>query len=685
MFSGIHSQTGILRFASIFSSVAMATGLPLFDAPADLSPLRGLEEVRHAQVELRGGFWGPRLKTQHDVTVPHALNSLEKDGHVTNFDKAAGKFDGPLKGHHAFDSDLHKALEGAVYSLQHFDDPQLRQRVDGILNRILAAQQPDGFLISYFIVQGLDKKWDDLRLEHQMYNAGHFFEMAVAHAQLTGDPKALNAAKRFADHMDGIFGPGKRYDVDGHEEVELALVKLYRATGERRYLNLARFFLDERGYVHGTEHKLFDPRTAVMPVKPEGKVTQKQQREFWHAQLRVRNGRMQDHKPLIDQHEAVGHAVRAGYVYSAMADMVRFMDAPGYEPALDDLWTDVVSRKMYLTGGIGTGQYDDEGFGDPYLLPNDSAYNESCAAIANVLWQHRMNLLKGQARYADVMELTLYNGLLAGISIAGNSFFYENPLASGGNLRSSWIGLACCPSNVERILPQIGGLAYATGQNRVYVNLYAAGEASIKMDKGAVVKLAQKTEYPWGGRIQLTVTPEQTEQFDLCLRIPGWASGHPIPGDLYEFASAKGPVIWLRVNGRKTTAASQADGYVHLQRRWKAGDVVELDLPMPVQVVRAHEKVLADKGRVALMRGPLVYCLETADFPGVDLSRLVLPSKPIFRAEHQPQLLGGVTVLQGEALADGQRPIKATAIPYYAWANREKGAMAVWIQAAAKP
>ena len=453
MFSRIHSQTGILRFASIFSSVAMATGLPLFAAPADLSPLRGLEEVSHAQVELRGGFWGPRLKTQHEVTVPHALNSLEKDGHVTNFDKAAGKFDGPLKGHHAFDSDLHKALEGAVYSLQHFDDPQLRQRVDGILDRILAAQQQDGFLISYFIVQGLDKRWDDLRLEHQMYNAGHFFEMAVAHAQLTGDPKVLNAAKRFADHIDGIFGPGKRYDVDGHQEVELALVKLYRATGERRYLDLARFFLDERGYAHGTERKPFDPKTAVMPVKPEGPLTQEQRGEFWHARLRVRNGRMQDHKPVVDQHEAVGHAVRAGYMYSAMADIVRFMDAPGYEPALDDLWSDVVSRKMYLTGGIGTGQYDDEGFGDPYLLPNDSAYCESCAAIAHVLWQHRMNLLKGQAKYADVMELTLYNGVLSGISISGDKFFYQNPLASGGSHRSSWIGLACCPSNLARIIP----------------------------------------------------------------------------------------------------------------------------------------------------------------------------------------------------------------------------------------
>jgi len=414
-------------FVVALSFVSVAAG-------ADPPPMRGLEEVDHAQVELRGGFWGPRLRTHHEVTVPHALNCLEKDGHVTNFDKAAGVFDGPLQGHRAFDSDLHKALEGAAYSLQHYEDSRLRQRVEGILDRVLAAQQKDGFLISHFIVEGLDKRWEDLRLDHQMYNAGHFFEMAVAHYRLTGDPKALNAAKRFADHLDSVFGPGKRYDVDGHQEVELALVKLYRATGERRYLELSRFFLDERGCAHGTERKPFDPRTVVEPAKPQGPQTAEQRRTNFRARLRIRNGRMQDHKPVVEQHEAVGHAVRAGYMYAAMADIVRFMDAPDYEAALDHLWSDVVSRKMYITGGIGTAQYGDEGFGDPYRLPNGSAYCESCAAIAHVLWQHRMNLLKGQAKYADVMELTLYNGVLSGISVSGDRFFYQNPLAGkGGN------------------------------------------------------------------------------------------------------------------------------------------------------------------------------------------------------------------------------------------------------------
>jgi uncharacterized protein len=574
------------------------------------------------------------------------------------------------------------ALEGAAHSLRHFDDRQLRQRVDGILDRILAAQQKDGFLISYFIVQQQDKRWEDLRLEHQMYNAGHFFEMAVAHNQLTGNPKALNAARRFADHIDSIFGPGKRYDVDGHQEVELALVKLYRATGERRYLDLAKFFLDERGYAHGTARKPFDPQIAILPARPEGPQTAEQRHEFFRAQLRVRNGRMQDHKPVVDQHEAVGHAVRAGYMYSAMTDVVRFMDAPGYEPALDDLWRDVVSRKMYLTGGIGTGQFDDEGFGDPYLLPNESAYCESCAAIAHVLWQHRMTLLKGQARYADVMELTLYNGVLSGISISGDKFCYENPLVSEGGQRSSWIGLACCPANLTRIIPQVGGWAYASGKQRVYVNLYAAGEASLRMEDGGMVKLAQQTEYPWNGHVRISITPTETFEFTLCLRIQGWAQGRPVPSDLYRFGNPKVPEVELKVNGKKADPKAEADGYVHLQRRWKAGDVVELDLPMPVQRVYAHEKVRDDQGKVAWMRGPIVYCLEAVDHPGVNLARLALPREAELRAVHRPELLGSVTTLQGQALVDGQRLVTLTAVPYYSWQNREQGAMMVWVNEA---
>jgi len=648
---------------------------------ADLPPSRGLDEVNHERVELRGGFWGPRLKTHHEVTVPHALNCLEADGHVTNFDKAAGVYDGPLRGHHAFDSDLHKALEGALYSLGHRDDPKLRRRVEGILDRILAAQQEDGFLVSCYIVKDPDKRWQNLRLEHQLYNAGHFFEMAVEHHRLTGQTKVLDAARRFADHIDGIFGPGKRYDVGGHEEVELALVKLYRATGQRRYLELARFFLDERGHAHGRQRKPFDPDTVSTQLptfKPP--LTQEQRRAVRRARNSIRNGRMQDHKPLTRQHEAVGHAVRAGYVYSAMADIARFMDAPAYEQALDHLWRDVVSRKMYLTGGIGTAQYGDEGFGDPYVLPNESAYCESCAAIAHVLWQHRMNLLKGQAKYADVMELALYNGVLSGISISGDAFFYQNPLASKGNRqRRSWIGLACCPTNLTRIIPQVGGLAYARGKRRVYVNLYLAGEAAIAMDDDTTVTLVQQTDYPWDGRVRLTVTPDRPAEFALCLRIPGWALGRPVPSDLYRFADPDVPPVGLKVNGQAADPSPRDDGYVHLQRRWQAGDVVELDLPMPVHRVYAHEKVEADQGKVALARGPIVFCLEAVDHPEVDVLKVSLPRRAELSAEHRPTLLGGVTVLHAKGRDSRQRGVDLTAVPYYAWQNRGPGAMTVWV------
>ncbi|MHC4086658.1 MAG: beta-L-arabinofuranosidase domain-containing protein [Planctomycetota bacterium] len=664
--------TIIINAIAALSLISIAVGY-------DVLPNRGLYEVSHERVQLRGGFWGPRLKTSHEVTIPHALNCLERAGHVTNFDKAAGVFDGPLRGHHAFDSDLHKAMEGAMYCLQHRDDPELRLRVEGILGRILAAQQEDGFLVSYYIVRDPDKRWETLRLEHQLYNAGHFFEMAVEHHRLSGEKKAIDAAKRFADHIDSVFGPGKRYDVGGHEEIELALVKLYRATGEKRYLELSRFFLDERGHAHGSERKPFDPQTMkTEPPNFDDLPPTERRRARRRARNSIRNGRMQDHKPLIEQTVAIGHAVRAGYIYSAMADIARFMDAPEYERAVDNLWQDVVSRKMYVNGSIGTAQYGDEGFGDPYLLPNRT-YCESCANIAHVFWQHRMNLLKGQGRYADVMELVLYNGAISGISISGDGFFYQNPLESRGGRRSSWIGLACCPTNLTRIIPQVGGLAYAQGKNRLYVNLFASGNASVKMDDGVKVKLAQKTNYPWDGHVKLAVTPDQVSEFTLCLRIPGWVLGRPVPSDLYRFANSKVAAVRLKVNGKTIDAIREEDGYVHLKRSWKAADVAELDLPMPIHRVYAHEKVKADRGKVSLMRGPIIYCIEAVDNPNVDVLSLALPREAELRAEHRPGLLGGVTVLQGKTLDDRQHPVTLTAVPYYSWANREKGAMTVWI------
>ena len=643
-----------------------------------VAPLHGLTEVPSARVELRGGFWGPRLETQSAITLPHALRELEADGHVTNFDKAAGGYDGDLRGHHAFDSDLHKVLEGIYLSLQHQPNAHLRLRADSTIDRILAAQELDGFLISYFIVQQRERRWEDLRLEHQMYNAGHFFEMAVAHHELTGETRVLDAARRFADHIDGIFGPGKRYDVDGHQEVELALIKLYRATGERRYFELAKFFLEERGHAHGLARLPFDPATAVLPPKSTGPQTPEQRQAAFRARLRVRNGRMQDHKPVADQHEAVGHAVRAGYMYSAMTDVLRFGEAPGYASALNDLWHDVVGRKMYVTGGIGTGQYGDEGFGDPYRLPNESAYCESCAAIAHVLWEHRMNLHQARAEFADVMELALYNAALAGIGLEGDTFCYENPLASKGGGRSSWIGLACCPANLSRLLPQIGGFVYAQGPGQIYVNLYAAGEARIEPTPGVMVRLRQETDYPWNGRVRLTLAAGAPAAFSLCLRVPGWLREGPVPGGLYGYTdrTVQGPT--LKLNGTNAPAQPEADGYIHVTRHWQSGDVVELELPMPLRRVHADPAVAADRGRVALMRGPLVYCFEAVD-QSFALDQAALPSSAPLTSEHRPGLLGGVTVLKAPAKLPDGRPGELTAVPYYAWQNRQKGAMRVWV------
>ena len=691
------------------------TGFLGAEPPRSLKPpLHGLEEIDSRQVKLQGGFWGPRLEIHHRTTLPHVLDKLEEHHHITNFDKAAevlrGKAavkpaTGPdidaaaralegdtgteklapepndgIVGHSAFDSDVHKALEGACHTLDHVHDPALLRRVDSILGRILASQSDDGYLVSYFIAKEPENRWANLRHSHEMYNAGHFFEFAIARYQLDGETRALDAARRFADHIDRIFGEGKRHDVDGHQEIELALVKLYRATGEKRYLDLCRFFLEERGHLHGTERK---PFTEVLPRGNPPRLPGQTQREYMRAKWGMRNGRMQDHKPVLEQTEAVGHAVRAGYMYSAMADLARFSDAPEYAAVLRKLWEDVVFRKMYLTGGVGTAQYGDEGFGDPYLLPNKT-YCESCSSIAHVLWQHRMNLLEADARHADVLELTLYNAALAGMSLSGDRFFYQNPLMSEqGAERSEWIGLACCPTNHARFTPQVGGFVYAKRDDRLHVNLYASGEAMLDLGAAGMVGIRQETRYPWDGKIKFTISPRSSASFTLCLRIPRWARGNPVPGDLYRHADpGTSGGFTLLVGGVSVEANPGDDGYVHLTRDWKPGDTVQLDLPMPVRRVHSHTNIVENRGRVALMRGPVVYCFEGIDNPGVDLFRVELSNQAEVSATHRRDLLHGVTVLTTSARAPDGRTTNLTAIPYFAWANRGKTPMNLWMREA---
>jgi DUF1680 family protein len=550
------SGAGPARFKATVT--AMLLGLLPANAADWIAPSRGLTEVTHDKVTLQGGFWGPRQETHLKTTIPHALDKLEERNHVTNFDIAARVVEGgttgqgaadtgeatkalegnagnrdaeseagsddEIVGHSAFDSDVHKALEGACYTLGHADDPALRKRVEGILDRILAAQEDDGYLISYFTAKEPDQKWANMRLNHEMYNAGHFFEFAVEHQRLTGDSRAVDAARRFADHIDGIFGPGKRYEVGGHQGIELALIKLYRATGEKRYLELCRFLLDERGHAHGTERK---PFTEVIPRGDPKREPGQTVREWRRGKWSMRNGRMQDHKPLLDQDRG-GRPRGAGRLHLFGHGRHRALQRRTRATrAAEKLWQDVVGRKMYVNGGIGTAQYGDEGFGDPYLLPNRT-YCESCSSIAHVFWQHRMNLLKGEAKYADVMELVLYNAALSGMSLSGDSFFYQNPLESrkGASVGSGSAWPAARP--ISAASPRrSAGMSTPRG-NRLYVNLFARGEAeSTWMARAGEDHPGD--ELPVGREGQADLVNARESEFELCLRIPGWARGKPVP------------------------------------------------------------------------------------------------------------------------------------------------------------
>ena len=631
-----------------------------------------LEPVPYSAVRISDGFWSPRIDLNQKVSLRASFQECEKAGNLDNFRIAAGWIKGEHKGSHAYDSDVYKIIEGAGYSLKLHPDPELEAYVDRLIDAIAAAQQKDGYLNTYFTLKAPDQKWKKLQTDHELYCAVHFFEAAVAYSQATGKRKILDTARRLADHLDSVFGPGKRYDVPGHQEVELALVKLFHLTGEQRYFDLAKFFLDERGYAHGQTHS----RPTPEEIARQNQVDPKNSRSIW-----LTRKYRQDHLPVVEQDEAVGHAVRAGYMYAAMADVAAITGDAGYLQAGNRLWENVVGKKIYITGGVGTAQFQDEGFGTPYNLPNEKAYCETCAAVANIFWNYRLNLLHGEAKYIDVLELGLYNGFLAGVSLSGDQFFYENPLASRGKvLRDSWSDPACCPSNVVRLIPQIGNFIYARDGQGFYVNLYL-GSTAVLPWKGGSVRLTQTTRYPWEGKVKVLVEPDKTGEFVLNLRLPGWTGKGPIAGDLYRFdhdAPGQDPGATLAVNGKSVAPRQVKQGYLQIRRRWQKGDVVELDLPMPVRRVRAHPNVEADRDRVALMRGPILHCFEAADNP-FDVLKLSLPKGASLKVEHQDALLGGVTVFHGQGLIEGKTAVNMTAIPYYVWSNRQAGAMTVWV------
>jgi len=612
-----------------------------------------LRAVPFTDVVIADEFWAPRIETNRKVTVPYDFQKCEETGRIDNFAKAGGLMEGKFEGIYFNDSDLYKVIEGAAYSLKSHPDPGLERYVDGVIDKIASAQWEDGYLYTFYSLpkRQPEKRWTDVRNKHELYCAGHFFEGAIAYYQATGKRKILDVAIRLADYIDSVFGPDKKHDVPGHEEIEIGLVKLYRVTGDEKYLALAKFFLDERG--------------------------QSERRKIYGAYC-------QDHKPVVEQDAAVGHAVRAGYLYSGMADVAALMDDTGYVEALERIWWDVVSKKLYITGGVGA-RGGGESFGEDYELPNKTAYCESCAAIANAMWNHRMFLLGGDAKYIDVLERVIYNGFLSGISLSGDKFFYPNPLASDGNYeRSPWFGCACCPTNIVRFVPSLPGYAYAQQGNVLYVNLFIGGSATIKMPDNTV-RLKQQTRYPWDGDVKITIEPERSKKFTICVRIPGWARNEPVPSDLYRFLNESSEKVTLKVNG-ESVELNIDKGFASISRRWKKGDTIELNLPMPIRWVVSHENVRDNTGRTAIQRGPVVYCLEGVDNPQ-GVAKLILQANARLRDEYRGDLLGGIVTVKGQGRIQQPRQesemvlnsIEVVAIPYYAWAHRGISEMAVWL------
>jgi DUF1680 family protein len=650
--------------ASVVGLLLLMTGCQV-QKPESLSP------VPFTNVTFADEFWTPRLQTNRQVTIPYDFKKCEETGRIDNFAKAGGLMKGKFEGIRFNDSDVFKVVEGAAYSLHLHPDPELDKYLDGLIAKIAAAQEKDGYLYTCRTIDPNNlpgdtgpTRWSLLQSSHELYNVGHMYEAAVAHYQATRKRTFLDVAIKNADLIDRVFGPGKKCDVPGHEEIEIGLVKLYGVTGDEKYLRLAKFFLDERGRADG--------------------------RKLYGAYC-------QDDKPVVKQNSAVGHAVRAGYLYSGMADVAALTGDTEYVTALDRIWEDVVSKKLYVTGGIGA-RGGGESFGDGYELPNETAYCETCAAIANAMWNYRMSLLHADAKYIDVLERVIYNGFLSGISLSGDRFFYPNPLASDGKYqRSPWFGCACCPTNIVRFMPSLAGYAYVQGKDSLYVNLFVSGGATIKMGDDTV-RVTQQTRYPWDGRVKIMVEPESqtgVKTFTVGVRIPGWTQERPVPSDLYLYSDL-GPKDWKQ---RKVTLSINSEsvpleiekGYMRIRRAWKVGDVIELNLPMPVRRVRANRKVKADTGRVALQRGPIVYCFEGADNPQ-GVANLVLPPDAEFQTKYRSDLLGGIVTISGQGKIRQEQPngqtalkgISITAVPYYAWAHRGRNEMAVWLPISAE-
>lgn len=578
------------------------------------------EPVDFSQVKITDHFWLPRINKHAEVTLPACINQCENETQrVKNFAIAGGLEPGEFKGLVYDDSDLYKMIEGCSYSLMNHPNPELEKKLDEIIAKIASAQQEDGYLMTYFILGDLSQRWTNMD-KHEMYCCGHLIEAGIAYHNATGKRSLLDVALKYANHIDDTFGEGKKSWVPGHQEIELALVKLYRVTKDERYLNLSHWLLEQRG------HGLGD----------------------WQAK-----DYYQDLKPVSQLSKISGHAVRAMYLFTGMADLASITKDTAYIHALDRLWDNVVHTKMYATGGIGSSRKN-EGFTDDYDLPNADAYCETCASVGMVFWNQRMNMLKGDGKYINVLEKAMYNGALAGISLSADRFFYVNPLESDGtHHRKPWYGTACCPSQISRFLPSVGNYIYATSADALWVNLYISSETSVSV-QDVPVSIRQETNYPWEGKVQLSVSPKQEETFAVKLRLPDWCKNYT-----------------LKVNDREVKLVVEA-GYVVIDRTWAPGDRITFDMAMPVEVIAADSRVKANTGKRALQRGPLVYCMEEVDNPQYDAVTL-LPSMN-YTTAFESGLLGGVTTITA-IHADETYQF----IPYYAWDNRAPGKMKVWV------
>ena len=642
--------------AIAFTKIALTTVTAQVKLKADYP----IQPVAFTQVHITDNFWAPKMKVNADVTIPYTLEQCRKNGRIDNFLMAAGKKKEVKLSEYTFDdTDIYKVIEGASYSLQVKKDVELDKYLDTLIAIIADAQEQDGYLYTFRTAKVANphewignKRWEkEEDLSHELYNSGHLFEAAVAHYQATGKNSLLNIAIKNADLLAKTFGYGKEEKFPGHQIIETGLTKLYRVTGKQEYLELAKFFLDLRGTPGHLNHEY-----------------------------------SQAYKKVVDQHEAVGHAVRAAYMYTGMADVAALTANKAYLSAIDDIWNDVVEKKIYLTGGIGaTGA--GEAFGKAYDLPNMSAYAETCASIANVYWNSRMFLLHGDAKYIDVLERTLYNGLLSGISLSGDRFFYPNPLASlGQHQRSAWFSCACCISNMTRFLPSMPGYVYAQNKNDLFINLFAGSTSAIKLPAGNITVI-QNTNYPWDGKNEITIIPETASaMFAIHVRIPGWALNKPIPGGLYNTAQTPDS-IQLLLNG-KPVRLNMQKGFAVLNRKWYKNDKITLLLPMTAKRIFANNLVEDNNNRFALQRGPLVYCIEGPDNKDSSVMNIVVKKDEAIRDTYKPDLLNGVTVLEMKGSSTKRQlnsddllysEQEVTAIPYYAWANRGPSEMEVWI------